>query len=79
MECKLVFTCECNNKDYPSSNSLKTHMKTKGHISWEKARELRDLKMSLTEKDNEILALKLKVDRLKELNTVLVLRIKEDV
>ena len=78
MECRLVYTCECNNKEYPSSTSLKAHRKTKGHLSWENAKEVRDLKMRLTERDNEILALNLKIERLKELNTTLILRIKDD-
>ena len=78
MECKLVFKCECNKKEYPSTNSLKAHQKTKGHISWINAKEIRELKKSLTERDNEIVSLKLKIDRLKELNTTLILRFKED-
>jgi hypothetical protein len=78
MECRLVYTCECNNKEYPSSASLKAHRKTKGHLSWENAKEVRDLKMRLTERDNEILALNLKIERLKELNTTLILRLKDD-
>lgn len=79
MECKLVFTCECNKKEYPSMQSLKSHKKTKGHISWENEKEMRELKKSLTERDNEILALQIKIKRLKELNMSLILRIKEDV
>ena len=79
MECKLVFKCECNRKEYPSANSLKAHQKTKGHTSWINAKEMRELKKSLTERDNEIVSLKLKVDRLKELNTTLILRLKEDI
>lgn len=78
MECKLVLTCECNKKEYASLQSLKSHKKTKAHISWENEKELRELKKSLTERDNEILELKLKINRLKELNTSLILRIKEE-
>ena len=59
--------------------SLKSHKKTKGHISWENEKEMRELKKSLTERDNKILALQIKIKRLKELNTSLILRIKEDV
>lgn len=78
MECKLVFKCECNQKKYPSESSLKAHKKTKGHISWLNTKELRELKMSLTERDNEIVALKLKIKRLLHLNTTLILNMKED-
>lgn len=53
-------------------------MKTKAHIYWETAKELRGLKKTLTEKDNEILALTVKNSRLKELNTTLILRIKDE-
>lgn len=79
MECKIVYRCECNEKEYPSSTSLKAHQKTKGHMNWENKKELRDLKKCLTERDNEIVSLKLRVERLKELNTTLILRMKEDI
>lgn len=79
MECRIVYRCECNAKEYPTSSSLKAHQKTKGHVNWENKKELRDLKKSLTERENEIVSLKLKVERLKELNTTLIMRLKEDI
>ena len=75
MECSIVFTCECNNKTYPSKQSLNAHKKTKSHRSWEEAGELRELKMTLTHRDNEIVTLKNTINSLKELNTILIKRL----
>ena len=76
MECRVIYTCECNKKEYLSVASLKQHKKTKAHQSWEGTKELRDLKIKLTERDNEILALHTKLKSLRELNTILIERIK---
>jgi hypothetical protein len=76
MECHVVYTCECNKKQYPSLASLKQHKKTKVHQSWESTKELRDLKIQLTARDNEILSLHTKLKSLRELNTLLLERIK---
>lgn len=78
MECRLIYKCECNDKEYPSQSSLKSHRKTKAHISWENTKELRDLKIKLTERDNQILSLHTKITSLKELNNALIQRIKID-
>lgn len=75
MECSIIYRCECNNKTYPSMQSLKAHKKTKVHKSWEETQELRELKIKLTEKDNEIVNLTNNICTLKELNTILVKRI----
>ena len=75
MECSIVFKCECSDRTYPSSQSLKAHQKTQMHKSWVNTKELRDMKIFLTERDNEILRLKGVVDNLKELNTILIKRI----
>lgn len=75
MECTVVFRCECNNKTYPSKQALSQHRKTKGHQSWQEKSELRDLKVELTHRDNEILRLKNAVNLLKELNTTLIKRL----
>ena len=43
---------------------------SKEHMNWENKKELRDLKKCLTERDNEIVSLKLRVERIKHnLNT----------
>lgn len=76
MECRVIYTCECNQKEYPTLASLKQHKKTKAHTNWENTRELRELKIKLTEKDNEILSLQTKLKSLRDLNNVLLERIK---
>jgi len=76
MECRVVYTCECNKKDYPTLSSLKQHKKTKVHTNWENTKELRELKIKLTEKDNEILSLHTKLKSLRNLNNILLERIK---
>ena len=78
MECHVIYTCECNKKQYPSLTSLKQHKKTKVHQSWESAKELRELKIQLTTRDNEILSLHTKLKSLRELNALLLERIKID-
>ncbi len=70
----LCFTCECNNKSYPSQLSLKNHQKTKSHQQWMGINELKQLKVSLTEKENVILKLNLDIQNLKELNNLLIKR-----
>src|SRR6056300_999136 len=76
MECRVVYTCECNKKEYPTLSSLKQHKKTKAHTNWENTKELRELKIKLTEKDNEILSLHTKLKSLRNLNNILLERIK---
>ena len=75
MECTIVFRCECNNKTYPSKSALQAHRKTKGHKAWEECKELRQLKIDLTDRDNTIMALNYTIALLKELNTTLLKRI----
>ena len=75
MECTVVYRCECNNKTYPSHQSLKNHKKTKLHKSWMETKELRDLKIELTNRENVILSLYSKIDLLKELNDTLLKRL----
>ena len=77
-EISIIYKCECNEKTYPSLQSLKSHKKTKLHKAWESINELRLLKIQLTEKDNEILNLSSKVKLLKDLNTTLLHRISVD-
>lgn len=77
-EISILYKCDCNEKSYPSLQSLKSHKKTKLHKAWENMNELRLLKIQLTEKDNEILNLSLKIKLLKELNTTLIHRISVD-
>lgn len=78
MECRVIYTCECNNKEYPSQSSLRVHKKSKSHQAWEKSKELRDLKICLTERDNEILSLQTKIKSLRDLNTLLLERLRID-
>ena len=75
MECTIVFKCDCNNKTYPSKGALHSHRKTKAHKAWEDTKELRQLKIDLTERDNTIIALNYNISLLKELNTTLIKRI----
>jgi len=75
MELNVTYICECNQKEYASLQALRVHKKTKGHKSWEQERELRLLKVSLTERDNEIVQLEYNIIRLKELNSTLIARI----
>ena len=78
MEINETYICECNNKQYNSLHSLRIHKKTKGHQNWEREREIKLLKVVLTERDNEIVKLKNRMRLLKELNDTLIARIKLD-
>lgn len=78
MEIIIQFICPCNNKSYPSKQSLKAHQRTKGHLQWDNEHELRNLKITLTERDNNIVYLNNKVDLLRDLNNKLIDRIKID-
>ena len=71
MELAQVFECPCNNKTYPSVKSLKSHKKTKMHISWEDKSELRELKKDLTIRDNNIMKLEKRIHTLIDLNNIL--------
>lgn len=55
--------------------SLKNHQKTKGHKQWEEANELKQLKISLTEKENKILKLENDIESLIDLNNLLIQRL----
>ena len=78
MECRVIYKCQCNNREYPSQASLRSHKKTKTHQTWENSKELRDLKIRLTERDNEILSLQTKLKSLRDLNTLLMGRLRID-
>jgi len=54
MEVQPVFRCPCNNKIYESQNKLKLHQKTQRHKSWIEREELREIKIELTRRDNNI-------------------------
>lgn len=69
MQCEIRFLCECNQKTYPSKQSLSAHQKTQTHLRWVERNELRQLKMDLTEKTNT------KITLLKDLNNQLIRRI----
>ena len=75
MECSVIFRCECNDKTYPTKSALNSHKKTKSHKAYEEAKELRQLKIDLTNRDNMILSLNNTIQLLKELNTTLIKRI----
>ena len=75
MECSVIFRCECNDKRYPTKSALNSHKKTKSHKAYEEAKELRQLKIDLTNRDNMILSLNNTIQLLKELNTTLIKRI----
>ena len=78
MEITVQYNCPCNKKSYPSKQSLKAHQRTKGHLQWDHEHELRSLKITLTEKDNNILFLTNKISLLRDLNNKLIDRIKID-
>ena len=75
MELVQTFTCDCNSRDYKSRANLKQHKKTNVHIQWENDKELRELKIELTKKDNKILELQTDKLNLQELNLILMKRI----
>jgi len=54
MEVATLFRCFCNQKIYDTHVKLKQHQKTKCHLAWVDHEELREIKIELTRKDNEI-------------------------
>ena len=74
----VVYLCPCNNHSYPSKTALNSHRKTKAHIAWQNAEELRALKIKLTHKDNHITTLQTQVESLRTLNLQLIERIRID-
>ena len=48
------FRCLCNDRVYPNSASLKAHQKTKSHLAWQTADELRALKCELVKSGDKI-------------------------
>lgn len=65
--------CPCNGRTYVA---ITTHRKSKSHLYWELQNEMKELKASLTEKDNAILRLQLANERLQELNFFLMEKVK---
>ena len=78
MEIIINYKSACNDKTYPSKQSLKAHQRTKGHLQWEHEAELRNLKITLTEKDNTIISLNNKLTILRDFNSQLLVRIDID-
>ena len=76
MEVVQVYTCECTGKNYKSRSGLASHQKTKIHLQWEQKSEIRTLRMSITQKDNEIISLKSDKSLLQELNLMLARKLK---
>lgn len=76
MEVVQVYTCECTGKNYKSRAGLAAHQKTKTHMQWEQKSEIRTLRMSITQKDNEIISLKSDKSLLQELNLMLARKLK---
>ena len=56
---------------------MAAHKKTKVHVQWEQNSELRNLKIEMTKRDNEIVRLQSDKELLQELNLVLVRKIKD--
>jgi hypothetical protein len=69
MTMNIVYTCPCNNNShtYPSRVALNIHKKSKSHLAWLDAEELRELKIILTKKDNEIMMLRTQLDGFRKL------------
>jgi hypothetical protein len=76
MDVAVTYFCECTQKNYKSKTALLNHKKTKIHTQWEQNAELRNLKIAMTHKDNEIVKLKTDKELLQDLNLVLVRKIK---
>ena len=74
-----TFICDCNNRNYNTKASLSQHKKTKAHIQWENSKELRELKIELTKKDNKILELQVDKKNLQELNLMLMKKITSEI
>ena len=60
--------CECNpNKLYSSKSTYNKHFASKRHRDWEAGDELRQLKIQLTQAQNEILSMRTEINRLTDL------------
>lgn len=77
MDVALIYSCECTQRNYKSRSGLAAHKKTKVHVQWEQNSELRNLKIEMTKRDNEIVRLQSDKELLQELNLVLVRKIKD--
>ena len=75
MEVTQAFICECNNRNYNTKIGLNQHRRTKAHVQWENAKELRELKIELTKKDNKIMELEVDKKNLQYLNLILMKKI----
>jgi hypothetical protein len=73
--CSVIYKCNCNKKTYPNDISLKIHFQSKAHKYWIQEKELKELKINLTEKDNQLIALKTKVSAMLNFNNLLMKRI----
>ena len=67
-----MFRCECNDRGYPSQSALSQHRKTKQHKAWVERNELRLLKIELTDKTNQIVALGKQSSILKRLEHIVI-------
>ena len=77
MDVAGIYSCECTQRNYKSRSGLAAHKKTKVHVQWEQNSELRNLKIEMTKRDNEIVRLQSDKELLQELNLVLVRKIKD--
>lgn len=75
MEVTQTFICDCNNRNYNTKIGLNQHRRTKAHVQWENQKELRELKIDLTKKDNKIMELEIDKKNLQDLNLILMKKI----
>ena len=79
MEITQTFICDCNNRNYNTKIGLNQHRRTKAHVQWENQKELRELKIELTKKDNKIMELEIDKKNLQDLNLILMKKISTSV
>ena len=69
MEITQTFTCECNDRAYPTKNALSSHKRTKMHQKWEAENEVFNLKCRCKRLENENESLRYVIDMLKNSET----------
>lgn len=67
-----TYVCACTGKDYHSASGLRAHHKTQRHIAWAEKNELRDLKATLTKRENKIIDLEQSLSTLRSFNEHLI-------
>ena len=71
MEVSPILKCPCNNRLYKNQHCLKAHKKTETHLNYMMKQELKDLKVTLTQKDNIILQQNTRIEDLRKDNEMM--------